>query len=346
MGNAACFEGVSRQQLQPPKGNYKVCVYAGGGAMGQSIAMLMALDPLVSELSVYDLTISMVPAEGVAADLRHLDSRCRVKAYALDTSQMGKPIAHLEECLTGCSLVLVPLGVPEKPNQDFLGINCGIAKGLVEACAKFCPKAIVGIGISPGESVVPAMARLYEKSGLDPKKIVGITTIHTLRAAKFVHEVTKAPIEAIDVPVVGGFSAECMVPLFSQEKACENLKKSQIDELCRRFQDADQEVLRARKKTRATLSMAYAIAKFGKSVLQGLSGRRNESCAYVKSSALEGSPFFTSKVTFGPGGIEATAPVGPMNENEKQCLDKVCAKLQDEIRKGIDFAEKNELATR
>merc|ERR1719310_1907514 len=101
----------------------------------------MALDPLVSELAVYDLTISMVHADGVAADLCHIDSRCNVKAYALDTSQ--RPIDHLKECLTGCSLVLVPAGVPRKPGQsssDLLKINAGIAKATVEACATFCPE--------------------------------------------------------------------------------------------------------------------------------------------------------------------------------------------------------------
>ena len=31
--------------------------------------------------------------------------------------------------------------------------------------------------------------RLYEKAGYDPRKILGITSLDTIRANKFVHEV-------------------------------------------------------------------------------------------------------------------------------------------------------------
>lgn len=40
----------------------------------------MAMDPRVWELSVYDLTIAMVPAEGIGADLGHIERPCQVKA--------------------------------------------------------------------------------------------------------------------------------------------------------------------------------------------------------------------------------------------------------------------------
>merc|ERR1719454_840822 len=118
----------------------------------------------------------MVPAQGVAADLSHLEYKAKVKAYSLDKDE--KPAEKLEECFTGCSLVLVPAGVPRKPGQDradLLNINAGIAKAIVEACAKFCPEAIVGLIVNPVNSVVPAMCELWKKKGLSPKKIVGIT---------------------------------------------------------------------------------------------------------------------------------------------------------------------------
>merc|ERR1719433_2648555 len=101
------------------------------------------------------------------------------------------PIDHLEECLTGCHLVLVPAGVPPKPGMtrdDLFKTNAGIAKGIVEACAKFCPEAVLGMIVDPVTSVVPAMAEIYAKKGLDPMKIVGITTLDVVRANKFVGE--------------------------------------------------------------------------------------------------------------------------------------------------------------
>ena len=44
-------------------------MYVGGaGGIGQPLCLLMAMHPRVWELSVYDLTIAMVPAEGIGAD--------------------------------------------------------------------------------------------------------------------------------------------------------------------------------------------------------------------------------------------------------------------------------------
>lgn len=127
--------------------------------------------------------------------------------------------------------MLVPAGVPRKPGQDradLFKINAGIAKNIVEACAKHCPNAILGLIVNPVNSVVPAMAALYQKKGLDPMKIVGITTLDVVRANKFVHEATGVAIENIDIPVIGGHAGKSILPLLSQDKACKGLS---IDKL-------------------------------------------------------------------------------------------------------------------
>merc|ERR1719226_56110 len=178
------------------------------------------MDPNVGELCVYDLTLAMVPADGVAADLSHLNTRVKVKAYAFDKDD--KAIEKAEECLTGCHLVLVPAGVPRKPGQDrkdLLNINAGIAKNIVEACAKFCPNAVVGLIVNPVNSVVPAMCELWKKKGLDPCKIVGISPLDVVRANKFVQEVTGQPLSGISIPVIGGHAGTTILPLFSQDAA-------------------------------------------------------------------------------------------------------------------------------
>merc|ERR1712170_222300 len=125
------------------------------------------------------------------------------------------------ECLTGCDLVLVPAGMPRKPGQDrkdLLGINAGIAKNIVEACAKFCPNAVLGLIVNPVNSVVPAMAELYKKKGLDPRKICGVTSLDCVRANKFVGEITGAEPNDIEVPVIGGHAGVTIMPVFSQDK--------------------------------------------------------------------------------------------------------------------------------
>merc|ERR1719482_2442393 len=134
----------------------------------------------------------MVPAEGVAADLGHLETRCKVTSRALEVN-VDKAIDKAGDVLTGCHLVLVPAGVPRKPGQDrkdLLYINADIAKNTVEACAKHCPNAVVALIVNPVNSVVPAMCEMWKARGLDARKIVGISTLDIVRANKFVQEIT------------------------------------------------------------------------------------------------------------------------------------------------------------
>merc|ERR1719201_783399 len=289
------------KKVSPPKA-FKVCVCGGAGGIGQPLSMLMAMDPNVGELSVFDLSVAMVPPEGVAADLDHLEKKSEVKGYVMEVGK--KPIEHCEAALTGCSLVLIPAGMPRKPGMtrdDLFKVNADIAKGLVEACAKYCPEAILALIVNPVNSIVPAMAELYKKKGLDPAKIVGVTTLDCVRANKFVGEITGKNPRFINVPVIGGHAGVTIMPVFSQDKAGATIEADKIPDLDKRTQDAGTEVVNAKGgKGSATLSMAYAGAKLGGAVLAGLAGRKRIECAYVMSNITD-LPYFTSKVKFGKG---------------------------------------------
>jgi malate dehydrogenase len=327
-------------------GQFKVCVCGGAGGIGQPLSMLMALDERVGELCVFDLNIAVVPAQGVAADLSHLERPSKVKAYSLDLGQ--KPVEDLGECLKGCDLVLVPAGLPRKPGMtraDLLATNAGIAKGIVEACAKHCPDAVVALIVNPVNSVVPAMAELYKKAGKDPSKIVGVTSLDVVRANKFVHEITDVPLSEISVPVIGGHAGETILPVFSQVEAAKSIPAEQLAELDKRVQDAGTEVVNAKKgKGSATLSMAYAGARLGKAVLAGLAGETGvEEYAYVGSSITD-LPYFASKVTFGKAGVETVHPLPSLSAHEEQRLAAAKELLKGEIQAGLDYAAGQELA--
>jgi len=326
-------------------GNFKVCVGGGAGGIGQPLCMLMAMNENVKELCVYDLDIAMVPAAGVAADLSHLEKRVKVSSYTL--SKDDKPVDKLQECLTGCDLVLVPAGLPRKPGMtraDLLGINAGIAKGIVEAIGKYCPNAIVGLIVNPVNSVVPAMCELYKKKGLDPKKLIGVTTLDCVRANKFVHEITGDPIDGINIPVVCGHAGATILPLFSQDASGKKVPADKLTDLDKRVQDAGTEVVNAKGgKGSATLSMAYAGARFGSAVLQGLAGQEAIECAYVVTDVVDGMNYFSTKCTFGKTGVEKVHPLGEMTDREKGRLEEAKAQLKDEIQAGLDYAATVEL---
>lgn len=304
------------------------------------------MEPNVAELCVYDLNVSMVPAAGVAADLSHINKKAKVKSYSFEPSD--KAIDKAEECLTGCNLVLVPAGVPRKPGmdrKDLLDINCGIAKNIVEACAKYCPQAVVALIVNPVNSVVPAMTELWKKKGLNPKKIAGISTLDVVRAKKIVAEATGAPVEGVEIPVVGGHAGKTILPLFSQDAAGARIDPAQIPALDEKVQNAGTEVVTAKAgKGSATLSMAFAGARLGSAVLAALAGEATTECAYVESTIVEGLPYFASKVTFGPEGVMTVHPLGALSEHETKRLAELTPILKEEIDCGLSYARENEFA--
>merc|ERR1719188_2113535 len=137
---------------------------------------------------------------------------------------------------------------------------------MVEACAKYCPEAVLGMIVNPVNSIVPAMGELYKKKGLNPAKIVGISTLDVVRANKFVGELTGKNPNYINVPVVGGHAGTTILPLFSQDKVAKTIEAEKIPDLDEKVQNAGTTVVDAKGgKGSATLSMAYAGARFGKS---------------------------------------------------------------------------------
>merc|ERR1719478_1240544 len=122
---------------------FKVAVCGGSGGIGQPMALLMAMDP----------------AAGVAADLGHIETKVKVSGCAIDPAN---PVtAQVGDAFKGCDLVLVPAGLPRKPGMtrdDLFATNAGIAKGIVDACAKHCPNAMLALIVNPVNSIVPAMA--------------------------------------------------------------------------------------------------------------------------------------------------------------------------------------------
>jgi len=180
-----------------------------------------------------------------------------------------------------------------------------------------------------------------KKKGLDPKKIVGVTTLDCVRANKFVAEKMGVDPSEVAIPVIGGHAGATIMPVFSQDPVGAKMPASDVETLDKRVQDAGTEVVNAKDgKGSATLSMAYAGARLGKAILAGLNGVPSTECAYVVSDGVSELPYFTTKVTFGPGGIEKVHPIGALNEYEKKRLAEAEKQLKSEIDTGLNYAMK------
>ncbi|TVU20245.1 hypothetical protein EJB05_36447 [Eragrostis curvula] len=311
----------------------KVAILGAAGGIGQPLALLMKLNPLVSSLSLYDIA----GTPGVAADVSHINSSALVKGFMGD-DQLG-------EALEGSDVVIIPAGVPRKPGMtrdDLFNINAGIVKALCTAIAKHCPNALVNMISNPVNSTVPIAAEVFKKAGTyDEKKLFGVTTLDVVRARTFYAGKGGVSVNDVDVPVVGGHAGITILPLFSQATPASNsLSPEDIKALTKRTQDGGTEVVEAKAgKGSATLSMAYAGAVFADACLKGLNGVPDiVECSYVQSTVTE-LPFFASKVKLGKNGVEEVLGLGELSAFEKEGLEKLKGELKSSIEKGVKFAQ-------
>ncbi|KAH7293055.1 hypothetical protein KP509_28G009700 [Ceratopteris richardii] len=242
-------------------------------------------------------------------------------------------------------LVIIPAGVPRKPGMtrdDLFNINAGIVRTLCEGVAKCCPKAVVHVISNPVNSTVPIAAEVFKKAGTyDPRRLMGVTTLDVVRANTFVAEVLGLDPAIVKVPVIGGHAGITILPILSQVTPPSSFTKDEVEYLTNRIQNGGTEVVEAKAGAgSATLSMAFAAAKFADATLRALKGEAGiVECAFVASQVTE-LPFFASKVLLGRNGIDEILPLGPLNEYEREGLIKLKGELKASIDKGLAFAAK------
>uniref|UniRef100_A0A0A0LSB1 malate dehydrogenase n=1 Tax=Cucumis sativus TaxID=3659 RepID=A0A0A0LSB1_CUCSA len=261
-----------------PQASYKVAVLGAAGGIGQPLALLIKMSPLVATLNLYDIA----NVKGVAADISHCNTPSKVQDFTGPS--------ELANALKGVDVVVIPAGVPRKPGMtrdDLFNINAGIVKSLVEAVADNCPDAFIHIISNPVNSTVPIAAEVLKQ------------------------------------------------------------KDEQIQELTIRTQNGGTEVVEAKAGAgSATLSMAYAAARFVESSLRALDGDSDVfECTFVESDLTE-LPFFASRVKLGKKGVEAfvTSDLHGLSEYEQKALEALKPELKASIEKGIAFAHKQAVA--
>jgi len=310
----------------------KVAVLGASGGIGQPLSLLMKLSPLVSELSLYDIQHT----KGVGADLSHIETRAKVKAY------VGKD--ELAGALKGMDLVVIPAGVPRKPGMtrdDLFNTNATIVADLVSACAKNCPRAIIAIIANPVNSTVVIASEIMKAHNVyDEKKVIGVTTLDVVRAATFVAEAKGLNPTKVNVPIIGGHSGNTIIPLLSQVTPPVTFTQQELDALTPRIQNAGTEVVEAKAGAgSATLSMAHAGARFSFSVLEALNGKEGVvECGYISSKETEFS-YFATPLLLGRNGVEKSLGLGKLSEYEKKLMEKAKKELSANIDSGLKFAK-------
>ncbi|XP_056362892.1 malate dehydrogenase, mitochondrial [Oenanthe melanoleuca] len=329
---SAAATALRRGIATSAQNNAKVAVLGASGGIGQPLSLLLKNSPLVSKLSLYD--IAHTP--GVAADLSHIETRASVKGF------MGPE--QLPECLKGCDVVVIPAGVPRKPGMtrdDLFNTNASIVASLTSACAKHCPEAMICIISNPVNSTIPIASEVFKKHGVyNPNKIFGVTTLDIVRANTFVAELKGLDPARVTVPVIGGHAGKTIIPLISQCTPKVEFPQDQLEKLTARIQEAGTEVVQAKAGAgSATLSMAYAGARFVFSLLEAMSGKQGVvECAFVRSDVTE-VPYFSTPLQLGKKGMEKNLGLGKLSPFEEKMVAAAMAELKASIKKGEEFAK-------
>jgi len=312
---------------------FKVAVAGAAGGIGQPLSLLMKDCDLISDLRLFDI----VNTPGVAADISHIPSTATVTGH--------KGMEEAEAAFDGCDVVIIPAGVPRKPGMtrdDLFNTNASIVMGLANAAAKYCPNAALCVISNPVNSTVPICAETFKKAGVyKPEKLFGVTTLDVIRANTFVAENQGNSPRDVNVSVIGGHAGITILPLLSQLHSCK-FSEEDREALTNRIQFGGDEVVQAKDGAgSATLSMAYAGARFAVAVLRGLNGEKGiTECTFVESQVAP-TPFFSSPVTLGVNGVEEIHGFGTLSDYEQEWFDKLIPELQASIDKGVDFVKNN-----
>ncbi|EGF79094.1 hypothetical protein BATDEDRAFT_17222 [Batrachochytrium dendrobatidis JAM81] len=316
----------------------KVAVLGAAGGIGQPLSLLLKGNMSVTELALFDI----VNTPGVAADLSHINTPAKVTGYVGDE--------QLADALKGAHIVVIPAGVPRKPGMtrdDLFNINAGIVKNLAIGCAKNCPKAFIAVISNPVNSTVPIVAEVFKQHGVfDFRRIFGVTTLDVVRAASFVSEIAGTAAASTNVAVIGGHSGATILPILSALP--HQFTDAQRDALVQRIQFGGDEVVKAKNGAgSATLSMAYAGARFVNSLLEASVHKKTgiKECTYIKTdvAAADGLEYFSTVVELGVDGVAVAHPLPNLSAHEKVLYTAAAAELKANIQKGVDFVAKASL---
>ena len=175
----------------------------GAGQIGGTLAHLIGLKELVSEVVLFDVAPGV--AKGKALDIAQSSS---VDGFNVKFKGTDK-----YEDIKDSDVIIITAGVPRKPGMsrdDLLGINLKIMKQVALGVKNNCPEAFVICITNPLDVMVMAFQK-YSK--LPTNKVVGMAGIlDSSRFKLFLSLELGVPVKEIDAMVMGGHG-DTMVPL-------------------------------------------------------------------------------------------------------------------------------------
>ena len=175
----------------------------GAGQIGGTLAHLICIKDLVSEVVLFDVVGGI--AKGKALDISQSSS--------VDGSSVRLSGTDKYEDIKNSDVIIITAGVPRKPGMsrdDLLGINLKIIKQVAHGIKENAPNAFVICITNPLDVMVMAFQKY---SNLSPNKVVGMAGIlDSSRFKLFLSLELTVSVKDIDAIVMGGHG-DTMVPL-------------------------------------------------------------------------------------------------------------------------------------
>ena len=296
----------------------------GAGQIGGTLAHLLGLKEVVSEVVLFDVASGV--AKGKALDI--------AQSSSVDGFNVKFSGTNDYKDIKNSDVIIITAGVPRKPGMsrdDLLGINLKIMKQVAEGIKSNCPDAFVICITNPLDVMVMA---LQKYSNLPKNKVVGMAGIlDSSRYKLFLSEELKVPVKNIEALVMGGHG-DTMVPLPGFTKINGKklfdlvnegvITKERIEEINQRTRDGGAEIVKYLEKG----SAYYAPAASG--VEMAISYINDEKkllpCAvYINGEYGVKDIYAGVPVIIGKNGVEKITEINLLSNEKDEFLKSVDA---------------------
>ena len=296
----------------------------GAGQIGGTLAHLLGLKEVVSEVVLFDVASGV--AKGKALDI--------AQSSSVDGFNVKFSGTNDYKDIKNSDVIIITAGVPRKPGMsrdDLLGINLKIMKHVAEGIKSNCPDAFVICITNPLDVMVMA---LQKYSNLPKNKVVGMAGIlDSSRYKLFLSEELNVPVKKIEALVMGGHG-DTMVPLpgftkINGKKLLDLVNegiitKERIEEINQRTRDGGAEIVKYLEKG----SAYYAPAASG--VEMAISYINDEKkllpCAvYINGEYGVKDIYAGVPVIIGKNGVEKITEINLLSNEKDEFLKSVDA---------------------
>ena len=288
----------------------------GAGQIGGTLAHLIGLKKLVSEVVLFDVASGI--AKGKALDIAQSSS---VDGFDVKFSGTDN-----YEDIKDSDVIIITAGVPRKPGMsrdDLLVINLKIIKQVSEGIKKYSPNSFVICITNPLDVMVMALQK-YSK--LPANKVVGMAGIlDSSRFKLFLSLEFNVPVKDIETLVMGGHG-DTMVPLprFTKisGKSLDQLiddgkiSKERLEEIVQRTRDGGAEIIKFLEKGSAFYAPAASGVEMAESYLKNLK-KLLPCAAYLNGEYGVDKIYAGVPVIIGSKGVEKIEEF-QLNELEKR----------------------------